>query len=1015
MAATAEVGRTEFGIYANRKPFDKTMNGLQAQAESIGKSISRKLAAGLSAAGVAKFASDCLYQGSKLNAMRSMSSRAFEGMTDDLNKFAQSAAGNFGLSEKMALQFAGTFGTMANSFGFTKKQAYDMSTSLTGLAGDVASFYSMSQEEAFNKLQSVFTGETESLKSLGIVMSQNALDQYALANGFGKTTSQMSEQEKVALRYQFVLSQLSLAQGDFMRTSDAWGNQVKILKLNFQSLQAQIGIGLINVLKPAIKALNVFMTKLVQCASVFAQFTQTIFGKKAQTGTKQLAANTADVGMAAGSAGTGLGSLGKSAGKAAKNTTKAAKALKKAQRDMMGFDKMNKLSKKEIATAGSGGSGGSAKVGDVGGGVSTMDFGGMDDGMEENSTKALKLGKAWDALRKACGRLKKAFGGFWDLMKSAGSWVLKNILKPLAKWTIKKLAPKLVDILAAAFRVLTKVLEALEPVWKTLWKVFFKPLAKFTGKLIIKALELIAKALNKIADFAEKHPKAFQRIVVALLGLMAIKKVSPLLGLLTGKFKLFSRAIQVFGKGKALSGIGKLGAVLFKRTKVFKKFASVAMKFKKIGSIVAKCFRLIGAAVAANPIVAILTAIAIAAVLIWKNWDKIKKTKFGKFLIAVGKVLKQVGITILKAVINKFKAFVARIKLAITVIKKIAAFISGKLKKALKAVTHPLETLKDLWGGIKSKTVELKAKAAEKIEDVEEFLGGIGDTVSVKVSAIKDATFDAVASAWETITDKAATIKAYAEDKLGKAGAAIKDAWSTIENKKGTLTAKLSSKIKTGKDAAIRVLKGAWSAIKDKAATLKASLSGVKAKALETIRSKWAAIKDKGAQLKTSIAGAGRKAIERLANSWNKIKNKTAKLKLAFVDKLKKGYNIIAEKIQRARTKWPATRIILPNIHPLAQGGWLEKNTPRLAVVGDNRHHGEIVSPDDKLEAMANKAAQGARGGSDAQVVALLTQILAVVTGIDTNVYLDGKAITKNTIKNINQQTKTTGRSPLMV
>lgn len=83
----------------------------------------------------------------------------------------------------MAKKFTGTFGAMANAFGFSEKKSYKMSTALTGLAGDVASFYNISQDEAFTKLKSVFSGETETLKDLGIVMTQTALDQYALANG----------------------------------------------------------------------------------------------------------------------------------------------------------------------------------------------------------------------------------------------------------------------------------------------------------------------------------------------------------------------------------------------------------------------------------------------------------------------------------------------------------------------------------------------------------------------------------------------------------------------------------------------------------------------------------------------------------------------------------------------------------------------------------------------------------------------------------------------------------------
>ena len=162
---------------------------------------------------------------------------------------------------------------MAKAFGFNEKAAYEMSTALTGLAGDVASFYNISQDEAYTKLKSVFTGETESLKDLGVVMTQSALDSYALANGFGKTTKAMSEGEKVALRYKFVQDQLALASGDFIRTSDGWANQVRVLKLQFDSLKATIGQGLINVLTPVIKVINTIIGKLMSLANAFRAFT----------------------------------------------------------------------------------------------------------------------------------------------------------------------------------------------------------------------------------------------------------------------------------------------------------------------------------------------------------------------------------------------------------------------------------------------------------------------------------------------------------------------------------------------------------------------------------------------------------------------------------------------------------------------------------------------------------------------------------------------------------------------
>jgi len=87
----------------------------------------------------------------------------------------------------------------------------------------------------------------ETLKDLGIVMTQTALDSYALSNGFGKTTSQMTEAEKVSLRFAFVQDQLKNATGDFARTQDSWANQTRILQLRFESLKATLFASLVKL------------------------------------------------------------------------------------------------------------------------------------------------------------------------------------------------------------------------------------------------------------------------------------------------------------------------------------------------------------------------------------------------------------------------------------------------------------------------------------------------------------------------------------------------------------------------------------------------------------------------------------------------------------------------------------------------------------------------------------------------------------------------------------------------
>ena len=312
----------------NTGGFSKGAASLKSQFASLGSSVKKLgglIAAAFSIGAIVSFGKEAVELGSDLQEVQNVVDVTFTTMSEKVNEFVKNAAQTAGLSKTMAKRYSGTFGAMAKSFRFTEEDAYNMATALTQLSGDVASFYNLSQDEAYTKLKSVFTGETESLKDLGVVMTQTALDSYALANGFGKTTSQMTEQEKVALRYRFVMEQLSGASGDFVRTSDSWANQTKLLSLQFDSLKASIGQGLINVLTPVIKMLNTLMSKLQVVADAFRDFTTSIFGS---------------AGDGIDSAAKGYTEAADGAADLADNTEKAGKAAKKA---LAGFDDLNVL------------------------------------------------------------------------------------------------------------------------------------------------------------------------------------------------------------------------------------------------------------------------------------------------------------------------------------------------------------------------------------------------------------------------------------------------------------------------------------------------------------------------------------------------------------------------------------------------------------------------------------------------------------------------------------------------
>lgn len=265
----------------------REVSGMKSSVDGLSGSFKRlgaTIASAFAVRKIAGIAGTMTELGSDLEEVQNVVDVTFTTMSDKINEFAINAAKSAGLSETMAKRYAGTFGAMAKSFGFAEDAAFGMSTTLTQLAGDVASFYNISQDEAYTKLKSVFTGETETLKDLGVVMTENALNSYAMAKGIGKTVSKMTELEKVALRYQFVTEKLSGASGDFIRTQDSWANQTRILKLQIESLKATIGQGLINVLNPLLKMLNTLLEKLKVVANAFKSFTESFFGKSSSGG-----------------------------------------------------------------------------------------------------------------------------------------------------------------------------------------------------------------------------------------------------------------------------------------------------------------------------------------------------------------------------------------------------------------------------------------------------------------------------------------------------------------------------------------------------------------------------------------------------------------------------------------------------------------------------------------------------------------------------------------------------------
>ncbi len=430
--------------------------------------IGKKIGALLGGAAIVSFTKECLELGSDLSEVQNVVDTTFTSMSEKVNEFAKGAQKQFGLSETTAKKYMGTLGAMSSSMGFTEQQSYDMSKAVSGLAGDVASFYNMSSDDAFSKLKGIWTGETEALKEIGVLLTQTNLDQYALNNGWEKTTVSMTEQEKVMLRYQYTLSALGKAQGDFAKTSDSWANQTRILSLQFDSLKASLGQGFINLFTPILRLLNQFIEKLQVAAQSFADFTQTLMGEATTENS--------------------FSSISESALSAASDITSVGTAAETVKRTLAGFDKITKLDSSSTDSSTTAGS-------------------------SVNMSTSLETSEVASGIDTATGKLQV----FKDCLESIMNLkVTKDILgltDSLSK-TLEKKAPKLIDTFVKnTTKSFSNWGKTNITIWNDLWnKGAYPVLDAFVNEGVPRIMDFTGEVLNLFGNVSTKSNMIFNKI-----------------------------------------------------------------------------------------------------------------------------------------------------------------------------------------------------------------------------------------------------------------------------------------------------------------------------------------------------------------------------------------------------------------------------------------------------------------------------------------------------------------------
>lgn len=508
-------GSVIINTLVDTKGFGKGVANMGTQLSKV-SSIVKKLAATVGIAfsvnAIINFGKEAIQLGSDLAEVQNVVDVTFGGMSSQINEFAKDAMTQFGLSELSAKQYASTIGAILKSTGFDTSSATEMSKTLTGLAGDIASFYNLSGDEAFAKLRSGITGETEPLKQLGINLNVANLEAYALSEGITKSYDAMTQQEQTMLRYNYILSVTADAQGDFARTSDSWANQTKILSERFNELKSTIGQGLINALTPVITVINTILAGLQKVANAFKALSALLFGDAG--------------GSAAASSAESIADGYSSAADSAEEMEEATKAAGKAAKILSGLDEIKTFSS---GSSSSGSSGDSSSGGGLSGG--TIDFDVALDGniQDEISPKIQaivdKIQELVQPLKEidftpaanAFERLKAAIEPITTTLFEGLDWAWNNLLVPLATWTIEDVIPAFLDTLSGAFNVLNETITAVQPLFQWLWDSFLQPIAEWTGGVITDVLGSLAEKLNDISTWISEHQEAVEIIAIIII------------------------------------------------------------------------------------------------------------------------------------------------------------------------------------------------------------------------------------------------------------------------------------------------------------------------------------------------------------------------------------------------------------------------------------------------------------------------------------------------------------------
>ncbi len=466
--------------------------------------MSKKFLAGAAVTALVAFGKKAIDVASDLEEVQNVVDTAFGDMAYQCEEFAKTASKQFGISELQAKKMASTFMSMSKGMGLSGDEAARMSINIAKLSADVASFYNLSADEASTKLKAIWTGETEGLKDLGVVMTQANLEAYAMSNGIKKNIKDMNQAEQTTLRYNYVMEQLSLAQGDFAKTSGSWSNSVKSMGENFKTAMGNIGAVLIQVFTPVLQILSELIEKFAALTEKMKSTVNKIFGKET---TDEAVKN--------------ITSGGKEMAEAVENTNKE---VEKAALGLAGFDQLYTIGKKKKDDVSSSGNAVAEAMGEVQAYKSAE--------VEKESLLDRFGKKVVSVYKKIEPHLKGFYNSFVSPVVKAIKFCLEYIgtkIGPM-KEIFGKIFKGAAEVAVSAFEWFSSIFGGVMQSLGGFWEQYGKPIFKGIIDACVDVWNIVQKVFNSLIvplfkkifslgkNFWEKHGKPMFDSLLGLLG-----------------------------------------------------------------------------------------------------------------------------------------------------------------------------------------------------------------------------------------------------------------------------------------------------------------------------------------------------------------------------------------------------------------------------------------------------------------------------------------------------------------